>query len=221
MNGIHDLGGMDGFGPVVVEKEEPVFHSDWERRMYGIASVIAYPLDFNDDQFRREIERVPPPKYLSSPYYELWFYGILGILKERGITSLEDIDAFEPSGIAPPFKDGVVTAAMVEDTILAGASTRADVAEIPQEFSVGDIVRVKNNHPYHHHRAPRYIRGRLGKIVIDHGVFNFADSNSEYRGHQPQHCYSVEFSGSELWGEDAEDDSSVTIDLFETYIEAT
>jgi nitrile hydratase len=221
MNGMHDLGGMDGFGAVIVEKDEPVFHSDWERRMYGIASVIAYPLDFNDDQFRREIERVPPPKYLNSSYYELWFFGILGILKERGITSLEEIDVFEPSGVFPPFKDGVVTSAMVEDTILAGASTRADVAEIPQEFSVGDIVRVRNNHPYHHHRAPRYIRGRLGKIVIDHGVFNFADSNSEYRGEQPQHCYSVEFSGSELWGEDAEDGSSVTIDLFETYIEAT
>jgi nitrile hydratase len=188
--------------------------------MYGIASVIAYPLDFNDDQFRREIERVPPAKYLNSSYYELWFYGILGILKERDVTSLEDIDSYSPSGETQPFKSGVIKAADVRDTINAGASTRADVAEVEQRFSVGDEIRVLNNHPYHHHRAPRYIRGKLGRIVIDHGVFNFADSNSEYEGEQPQHCYAVEFSGRALWGDDAEEGSTVTIDLFETYMEA-
>jgi len=220
MNGMHDVGGMDGFGPIIREKNEPFFHTDWERRIYAIASAIPYPLNYGDDQFRREIERIPPAQYLNASYYELWFYSTLSLLEEHNVLSKGDLDTHAPGEPATEFVEGVVRVKEVAATILAGASTRADIAEVPQAFAVGDRVRVKNNHPYHHHRAPRYIRSLVGKIVIDHGVFNFADSNSEYRGDCPQHVYAVEFSGRELWGEDAEEGTSVTIDLFETYVEA-
>jgi nitrile hydratase len=219
MNSIHDLGGMHGFGPVPIEPNEPYFHADWERRMFGIASAIAYPLDFNDDQFRREIERIPPGKYLTSSYYELWFYGILGILEERGIATLQDIDHFEPSGERKNYVDGVVKGDMVDETIIAGASAQSATIEVPKVIQVGDAVRIKNNHPHHHHRAPRYIRGRQGKVIFDHGAFNFPDTNSEYRGLKPQHVYAVEFSGAELWGDDADPETSVTIDVFESYMD--
>ncbi len=219
MNSIHDVGGMHGFGPVPIEEGEPYFHADWERRMFGIASAVAYPLDFNDDQFRREIERVPPGKYLTSSYYELWFYGILGILEERQIATLDDVDNFKPSGKAKPFVEGVVKAADVGDTIIAGASAQSDTIEVPKVVNVGDRVRIKNNHPHHHHRAPRYIRGREGVVVMDHGPFHFPDTNSEYQGHKPQHVYAVQFEGTELWGRDADPETSVTIDVFESYME--
>ena len=219
MNGIHDLGGMHGFGAVPVEENEPFFHSAWERRMFGIASVISYPLDFNDDHFRREIERIPPAKYLSSSYYELWFYGVLGILEERGIATLEDIDQYKSTHQGQAFVDGVVKGEDVEDMILTGTSAQADKPEIPKQISVGDFVKIHNNHPRHHHRAPRYIRGHTGKVVMDHGPFNFPDSNSEYQGLKPQHVYAVEFLGSELWGGDADPETSVTLDVFESYME--
>lgn len=218
MNGIHDLGGMHGFGAVIAEKNEPVFHSRWEGRMFAIASAIAYPLRTNDDQFRREIERIPPSKYLTSSYYELWFFGVLALLQERNVADLGEIDRHAPGVPAATLVEGAVAAKDVSGVILAGASTRVEKAEVARGFAVGDTIRVKNNHPYRHHRAPRYVRGRVGRIVIDHGVFSFNDSNSEYQGHQGQHCYAVEFPSAELWGNDGDETSSVTIDLFETYL---
>ena len=137
MNSIHDLGGMHGFGPIPIEDNEPYFHADWERRMFGIASAIAYPLDFNDDQFRREIERVPPAKYLSSSYYELWFYGILGILEERKIATLKDIENYKPSETSESFLEGVVKGDEVDATIAAGASARSETVEVPKVVSIG------------------------------------------------------------------------------------
>ncbi len=187
--------------------------------MFGIASAIAYPLDFNDDQFRREIERVPPAKYLSSSYYELWFYGILGILEERKIATLKDIENYKPSETSESFLEGVVKGDEVDATIAAGASARSETVEVPKVVSIGDTVRIKNNHPHHHHRAPRYIRGRKGTVVLDHGSFNFPDTNSEYLGLKPQHVYAVQFSGTELWGNDADPETSVTIDVFESYMD--
>jgi nitrile hydratase subunit beta len=223
MNGIHDLGGMDGFGPVTCEKDEPVFHAAWEKNMFGIALTIPFSVPFRDDHLRREIERIPPADYLKISYYELWFRSISSLLIERDVFTLRDLEArvtnpapaLRPNALA----SGVVMAADAQAAALAGASTRAEKAEIKQELLIGDLVRVNTNSPQHHTRVPRYVRGRIGRVIIDHGVFGFPDTNSQYSGECPQHCYSVEFSGKELWGSDAEEGTSTTVDLWESYME--
>ena len=218
MNGPHDLGGRDGFGPILHEANEPVFHAEWERRMFAIAAALPFSVPFADDHLRREIERIPPAEYLRSSYYELWLRSITSILRERNVVSCADLDAPEtvtprtlcPAAIRP---DAVAAA------VSAGASTRAATAEIPKALAVGDRVMVRNNHPYHHTRVPQYIRGRKGRVIMDHGVFSFPDTNSQDRGECPQHCYTVEFEASEVWGDQADQTETVMLDLWESYLQ--
>jgi len=218
MNGPHDLGGKDGFGPVVPDTDTAPFHAEWERRMFGIALTVPFSVPFGDDHLRREIERIPPADYLKASYYELWFRSISKLLHERGAIDLETLDAYTGGPRQPLVADAVRS----EDTFAAyseGVSTRADVAEVAKNRDVGDIVMVKNNHPDHHTRVPQYVRGRRGRIILDHGIFSFPDTNSEDQGECPQHCYTVEFDARELWGEQAEKGAVVTVDLWESYLE--
>ena len=218
MNGAHDLGGMDGFGPIEVEENEPIFHAEWERRMFAIASSVPFTVPFGDDHFRREIERIPPSLYLNYSYYELWFHAIRSLLIEYQAITPEDF-LHATQNLPRPVSPDAVRAGKVEEAILRGVSTREELAEVTIEYKVGDDVRVRNNHPFHHTRAPRYARGRVGRIVKDHGIFGFPDSNSQNLGTRSQHCYAVEFSGAELWGNDAEAGTMVVIDLWTEYLE--
>jgi nitrile hydratase len=212
MNGIHDMGGMDGFGPVVREADEPVFHADWERRVFGLALATPYALRYNDDDLRREIERIPPAEYLRASYYEKWLRGVESLLRERG---------FLPGGAATPAEAGpALAAAAVPEAIKAGASTRQPEDGVTGRFTAGDGVIVRNDHPYGHTRCPRYVRGKRGVVLADRGVFSFPDANSAGQGLKPQHCYTVQFTARELWGEAAPAGDSLCLDLWEDYLEA-
>lgn len=217
MNGPHDLGGRDGFGPVLHEENEPVFHADWEKRMFGIAAALPFSVPFADDHLRREIERIPPADYLNSSYYKLWFISVTSILRERHVLAPGDLDgpmhAPRHSLCAAAIRADAVAAAIV-----AGASTRAGVSEVPQGLAVGDRVLVLNNHPLHHTRVPHYVRGRTGRVIADRGIFNFPDSNAQDRGEFPQHCYTIEFGSAALWGDHADLTATVTVDLWESYL---
>lgn len=209
MNGIHDMGGMDGFGAVIRERDEPVFHAAWERRMFAVAAAIPFAVPFADDHLRREIERIPPADYLKAGYYELWYRAITKLLEERGV--------FTPDGPAeshPPLGPQAVPAA-----ILAGATTRMDAPGAIARFSAGDAVRTINRHPTDHTRLPRYARGRCGIILRNHGTFSFADSNARGDGPAPQHLYAVQFSARELWGPEAAAADTIVLDLWDAYLE--
>ena len=108
---------------------------------------------------------------------------------------------------------------MVEGLIRAGASCRVDEFVEPR-YRTGDAVRARNLHPHGHTRLPRYVRGRRGVILRDHGVFSFPDAAAHGDGHRAQHVYSVRFSAQELWGEQASPIDSVCIDLFDDYLAA-
>jgi nitrile hydratase subunit beta len=218
MNGIHDMGGMDGFGPVVREENEPVFHADWEKRMFAIASALPFSLKYGDDHFRREIERIPAEIYLSKSYYEYWNWAIKALLVERKLLSVDGLASYS-AGTQKPLSVDAVRAKSVELAVFAGASTRASQSQISKAFKVGDRVRVRNSHPHHHTRLPRYVRGHVGQIILDHGIFNFPDSNSQYLGECPQHCYTVEFSSVELWGENSNAQDFITVDLWQSYLQ--
>jgi hypothetical protein len=205
MNSMHDMGGMDGFGPVITEANEPVFHAEWERRMFAIASALPYAMPYGDDDFRREIERIPPADYLRLPYYAYWLHAISRLLEEHG-------------GPGVPKKPAVKTD-IVEKLIRRGASTRIEAREIVPRFSVGDQVRARNMHPTGHTRLPRYARGKRGVIERNHGVFSFADSNARGEGSHPHHLYAVIFTARELWGDDASSHDKIYLDLWGDYLE--
>lgn len=201
MNGGQDLGGTHGFGPVVAEANEPVFHAEWERRAFALTIATGFLGRWNIDMSRWSRENRDPRDYLSSSYYELWLKGL-----ERLI---EDTRLLEQKVEAP---DAAKMRALLARS--RGAKVEADV---PARFRIGDRVRVKNAHPRTHTRMPRYCRGKSGAIESDHGVYVFPDTHALGLGPKPQHCYSVRFSAEELWGEQRND--SVHIDLWDDYLE--
>jgi len=210
MNGIHDMGGMDGFGAISREESEPVFHADWERRVFAISQSVPYSVPFADDHLRREIERLPPADYLRMSYYELWFHAIRSLLAERGILPC--------SAAARVATQPALAASTVKEAIAAGVTTRQPDEGLIARFLAGDGVAVRNIHPTGHTRLPRYARGKPGVVLVDHGVFSFPDSNATDRGLQSQHVYTVAFDARTLWGDDTTAES-VCVDLWEDYLE--
>lgn len=209
MNSIHDLGGMDGFGPIRPEPDEPVFHAEWERRMFALSGAAAFAVGFGDDHLRREIERVPALEYLQSSYYELWYRSVARLLEERGLLGPGRLQGVGPA----------LAATDVERTVAGGFSTRMPAVHGKPRFGIGDRVRARNLHPTGHTRLPRYARGKLGAIHADHGVFSFADSNARGDGPAPQHLYTVMFAARELWGPEAPAADKLYLDLWEAYLE--
>jgi len=206
MNGIHDMGGMDGFGPVVAERDEPVFHEEWEKRVFGLTNYVLGMIGRNVDEFRHAIERIPPEHYLATSYYERWLQAVETLLREHGALTRQELDALPQADLASIPRP----AAQVAAAARRHPKSRA-------RFKPGDRIRVRNINPPGHTRCPRYVRGRLGVVRRDYGIYVFPDTNAHRAGENTQHVYSVEFDARELWGENARD--RVLIDLWEDYLE--
>ncbi len=216
MNGIHDLGGMHGFGPVEPEKDEPVFHADWEKRMLGMF-VPTFALGFYTiDEFRHTIERMGPQQYLATSYYEHWLHALETLALDKGVITEEEMHTGHAAAGAAK-SEPALKAEDVPKVVAAGASARVD-ADIKPKFKEGDMVVVRNINPPTHTRMPRYVRDKLGCIDRDHGVFLFPDSSAHGKGEKPQHCYSVYFSAQELWGSKVSRNDSVYVDLWDDYL---
>jgi nitrile hydratase subunit beta len=213
MNGVHDMGGMDGFGAVVREADEPVFHADWERRLFGLVILAMPAVDVNIDEFRHAMERIPPGKYLASSYYERWLAAFEILLVERGIVAREELIA-KCDGALEVVREEIASAAR---TVGPDASKGKKAPRA--RFVKGDRVRARNINPSGHTRVPRYVRGKRGVVARDWGVFVFPDTNAHHAGTKPQHCYSVEFEARELWGKSANRRERLRIDLWEDYLE--
>lgn len=216
MNGIHDLGGMHGFGPITRERGEPTFHHDWERRVFGLFAPSFAAGLFCVDEFRHAIERMGAADYLQSSYYEHWLHAIETLALEKGVVTAEELRNGRAAGGSKRASPALV-AADVPAMVQGGASARVDTVVKPR-FAEGDMVVVKNIHPVGHTRLPRYCRDKLGCIDRDHGVFVFPDSAAHGKGEKPQHCYSVYFSAQELWGSKASRNDSVYVDLWDDYL---
>ncbi|MFM9842524.1 MAG: nitrile hydratase subunit beta [Dongiaceae bacterium] len=216
MNTIHDMGGMDGFGPVERETDEPVFHADWERRAFALALAAPFAVPYTDDNLRPEIERIPPAKYLTASYYEKWLLALESLLRQRGVLTADGKAAKGKPRVEifPPVKPADVAGA-----IAGGFSTRRPEEGHVARFKAGDRVRARNIHPAGHTRLVRYVRGRQGVIDRVHGVFTFADTNSRGDGERPQYLYAVRFAARELWGADASPIDAVCVDLWDSYLD--
>ncbi|OWS75265.1 nitrile hydratase subunit beta (plasmid) [Pantoea dispersa] len=218
MNGIHDLGGMHGMGAVITEENEPPFHHEWERRTFSLFASLFVGGHFNVDMFRHAIERMNPAHYLEESYYEHWMHAFETLLLEKGVITPEELAGIQqPGEVSADIP--VLRQEMVQAVIMTGASARVET-DIPASFRAGDRVRAKNINPAGHTRLPRYVRGKTGTIVIDHGVFITPDTVAHGLGDHPQHVYSVSFDATELWGKNAPAKDTVRIDLWDDYLEA-
>ena len=209
MNGIHDMGGMDGFGPVIREENEPVFHAEWEKRMFAMANAVLARIGGSVDEFRHAIERMPATRYLGTSYYEKWLDAAQTLLIEKGVVTREELAS-----------RGAEPGTPSQGANRFGRAPAPSRKRARARFREGDRVRARNLNPHGHTRLPRYVRGKRGVIRRDWGVYVFADSNAHGAGQNPQHVYSVEFTARELWGKDAPATRDVLrIDLWEDYLE--
>ena len=218
MNGVHDMGGMQDMGPLVPEKDEPVFHEEWERRVYALTRLVrAGGGRWNIDAGRYEIERIPPAEYLRMSYYERWAWRLPIQVVKMGLVTQAEVESGTP---APGSTKATpqLTAARVPAMVATRVSTKRDV-NVKATFKRGQRVRARNMHPTGHTRLPRYARGKAGAVAEDRGVFVFPDTNAEFLGEKPQHLYSVRFTARELWGDRASPRDSVYLDLWDDYLE--
>lgn len=214
MNGVHDMGGMHGLGPVAPEADEPVFHTDWERRVFAMA--IASPTRSNIDEGRHQRELIPGPDYLRMSYYEKWLEGLTALLLKGGFVTPEELAAGRADPAAPKATPRLAPDAVEPALTRQGSYIRDGAAP---RFAPGDTVRARNLNPEGHTRLPRYVRGRSGVIEQLHGVHVFPDSQAHGRGEDPRPLYRVRFSARELWGPEASPRDSVSLDLWEPYLE--
>jgi nitrile hydratase subunit beta len=218
MNGVHDMGGMHGMGPINADRDipdGPVFHAEWEGRTYALNTAARAFLG-NAHLRRLAIEKLPPAEYLRMSYYERWFARLVNILVESGRITAEEAATGQPDAASPkqtpPLRPDGVSAIFTQTTrnLMPGPEPR---------FREGQQVRTRKINPTGHTRLPRYARGRVGTIMRDHGVSSLPDALAELKPDRPQHSYSVRFSARELWGEQARPQDSVYLDLFEDYLE--
>jgi len=219
MNGVHDMGGMHGFGPVVAERDEPVFHTPWERRAFALTMAMGAWRRWNLDMSRYARERMPPAEYLAASYYERWLWGLGTLLVEHDFVTPEELHHRRglPAAAAAPLS-GALTADGVPRLLRNRRAARLP-DPVPPKFKPGDRVAARNVHPTGHTRLPRYVRGHRGVIDRDHGVFVFADSHAAGLGPKPQHVYSVRFTGRELWGPAAPANDAVYVDLWDDHLD--
>ncbi len=217
MNGIHDMGGMDGFGKVEPEPDEPVFHAPWEGRVIAMMRGMGAAGAWNLDMFRATRERQVPDVYLTSSYYKSWFLGLEALALVRGYVAPDELAAGH--AIHPPraLPGEALRPKDVPAATRRGSYERPSLS--PPRFKAGDRVRTKNMHPTTHTRLPRYARGRLGaiervlgnQVFPDHSALGTADA---------RWLYTVVFEGRELWGDDSDPKLKVSIDAFEPYLES-
>lgn len=206
VDGVHDVGGIDGFGSVEREDDEPVFAADWERRAFRLMVGSLGPLGGNGGMFRHSIERMEPGHYLSSSYYEHWLTGVTTLAVEAGAAIVDELER-RAGGYFP--------------------LSRPDRGVLPEDltprseprYSVGDEVRVREWHPSGHTRAPRYVQGKRGTIVRVDGAANVPDIEAHGGGSVTDLVYSVRFTSRELWGDGGADGEVVHVDLFERYLQ--
>lgn len=205
MDSIHDLGGMQGFGPVAHTPAEPAFPHRWQAVARALMEIVAGAVQASGGEFRHAIERMAPGHYLTSDYYEHWLTAAATLAVEHGLVTRSDLEAraggrFPLSGpvLAPP------------------AAAGPDVSD--PRFAPGDRVRVREWHSPGHTRCPRYVRGKAGVVVRVDGTHSVPDVEAHGSARRFEPTYSVRFDAAGLW-QDGQRGVSVNVDLWDSYLE--
>ena len=211
-----DLGGKEGYGPVVPEPEGEHFHASWEPKALALALAMGATGAWNIDMSRSARETLPD--YAALSYYAIWLKALQKLVVERDLVYDDEIAAGRMLHPSRPLSR-ILRAVDVATALKKGSPTvRATVA--PARFAVGERARTREDEIPHHTRLPLYARGKIGRIERVHGVHVFADANAQGLGEQPQWLYTVVFEGCELWGDGADPGLTVSIDAWEPYLES-
>ena len=211
MNGIHDMGGMQGLGEIAYKEGEPGFHEQWEIRLFALVQATQL------GGLRPNIENIPTAHYLRMNYYERWYTALVERAIERGVLTRSEVE----SGRAGPVSAKaalVLTPSDARELLFKTPKTEQDI-ELAARFHVGERVRGRNIHPTTHTRMPRYTRGKTGVVERDRGIFDLPDSEQLSPESQPQHVYLIRYTARELWGEEASAHDSLYIDMWEDDLE--
>jgi len=220
MDGIHDVGGMDGMGDLPPDEPDDAspFHEPWEGRVYALFVAGIASGAFNLDQFRHALERHDPEFYLGTPYYERWLAGVESLLVDAGVVDREELDArieaFEAGEAELPGADGPALEELTDGMTDAYQSGGAGVEPA---FAPGDEVCVRKDHPSGHTRCPRYVRGATGEVRASRGAHVYPDASARGES-RVEPLYNVRFAAADLWGEAHTDADAVRIELWEPYL---
>jgi nitrile hydratase beta subunit len=202
MDGIHDLGGRQGFGPVRHVPDAPAFHAAWEKRVNALYGLAVRRGVFNMDEYRHAIERMEPRHYLSASYYERTLTSLATLCIEKGIVTREELER-RAEGAFP--------------LALPASAGRTNVETRPR-LAVGDRVRVRDDHVPGHVRMPAYIRGKRGVVVGVSPAYPFPDAHAHGVEAEDERTCDVRFDSRELWP-DAAEPAMVHVGVFESYLE--
>jgi nitrile hydratase beta subunit len=202
MDGVHDLGGRQGFGRVRYTLDAPAFHASWEVRANALYAHAVRRGVFNMDEYRHAIERMEPRHYLGAGYYERTLTSLATLCVEKGIVSREELEQ-RAGGLFP----------------LAGPSATGR-ANAPQRerFGPGDRVRVRLDFVPGHIRLPGYIRGKTGVVVSESPAYPFPDAHAHGIAAEDEPTYDVRFRSEDLWPNGA-DAAMVHVGVFQSYLE--
>lgn len=220
MNGVHDMGGMQCFGPVLEAADEPLFHHDWERRVFALTLAMGSGGAWNIDASRFQRESLPAALYLEGGYYRTWLEALERLLERSGLLSQGQGSQGAATTVPVSRLTGAAFNRLEADTVMQRFSRgwpSERPAHTPARFAVGESIRTVNRHPAGHTRLPRYARGRHGTVCALRGVHVLPDSNATFSGERPEWLYSVRFEACELWGPDTTA-SCVYLDCWESYL---
>jgi nitrile hydratase len=202
MDGIHDMGGRQGFGRVRYTRDAPAFHESWEVRANSLYALAVRRGIFNMDEYRHAIERMEPRHYLAASYYERSLTGLATLCVEKGVVTHEELER-RAQGAFP----------------LAAPSAPGRTNRAPRErFAPGDRVRVRLDFVPGHVRMPGYIRGKTGVVVSESPVYPFPDAHAHGVEAQDEPTYNVRFRSQDLWPNSAEP-ALVHVGVFQSYLE--
>ena len=202
MDGMHDLGGKQGFGPVRFTENAQAFHARWEVRANTLYGFAVRQGIFNMDEYRHAIERMEPRHYLTASYYERSLTSLATLCVEKGVVTREELEqrAGGSFPLAAPIGPG-----------------RANVAA-RERFKPGDRVRVRLDYVPGHVRMPGYIRGKVGTVVSESPAYPFPDAHAHGVESQDEPTYDVRFRTEDLWPDSA-DRALVHVGVFQSYLE--
>jgi nitrile hydratase subunit beta len=217
LNGVHDMGGTHGMGSIQYEGNEPVFHEPWEARVFALNRAVRAWREWTADASRHAVELIPAPDYLRMSYYEQRLHSLVELMVKSGLVTRAEVENGRPAPGSPKATPALVASAV--PGMLAKGRPKSREVRVAARFKLGQRVRARNIHPTGHTRLPRYARGKLGTIHLDHGVYVFPDTNADSLGEKPQHLYSVRFAARELWGEQVSSHDAVYLDMWDDYLE--
>jgi len=216
MDGIHDLGGLQGFGPLEIDPDPRPFKHDWEARVYGLSMSVKRPASWNLDWWRHVRELIMPIDYLTRPYFEQWAQIYAALLIDSGMASIEEVASGKADG-----KLSVDGAPMGAPEVPEASKRMKDYTRhtnAKPAFAVGETVFTKSIGEAGHTRLPRYARAKEGRVHAYRGIHVLPDASALGQDYA-EPLYTVSFSAAEFFPDAAGRRDFVYLDLWESYLE--